>query len=493
MAYIKRCKWDLFISYPMEAVSWVEQFQKDLQNKTLLSGAAGLKIYFAQRDWRPTETSKDMLDAAQNSALFISVLTKDSLVEDRVRFLQLEMAAFRQATPVLRGRFCPIPLYPITGAQLVKAMPIEDPDAFWNANEEFFFYDKGSPLWLEPGLEPQPGDYLKAVKRVAHQLRERLDEIRSLGEGVFSGRTVLLAPIDSESHVEREWQSIKSLLVNDGATVISVETSERDPAKLQAELDAAIQRADLLVQLFSTRDDSFDQAKALLEAVEARKPDRILQWRKKRSDPNSDLDTLKKLNEGDRNFCEGANVQTGPLEDFKVAIRSKLEEINKAARRKTIKELDKLEKLESLEEGSTPLPERPYIYIAADTADLDLASQLQEVARERTTADVMDRDETKRFEDFEQGLMLASGVIFLHGNASQVFVENWLKVFARKTSLLKLQSKLAEKTWLYEAPPQETKGNKLLAPIKLRIEGSRERFTLEGINKICAELCGDRC
>ena len=100
--------------------------------------------------------------------------------------------------------------------------------------------------------------------------------------------------------------------------------------------------------MFDPIDDSFDRAKAQLKAAEARKSIRILQWRKKRSDPNKDLESLKKLDEEDKNFCEGANVQTGLLEDFKLAIRDKLEELSKPPPEPATSE------------------EKPYLYITAD-------------------------------------------------------------------------------------------------------------------------------
>jgi hypothetical protein len=41
--------------------------------------------------------------------------------------------------------------------------------------------------------------------------------------------------------------------------------------------------------------------------------------------------------------------------------------------------------------------------------------------------------------------------------------------------------------------PEKTEEDEPLVPIEeLRIEGSQKEFTLQGIEKICAELCGDR-
>jgi hypothetical protein len=102
----------------------------------------------------------------------------------------------------------------------------------------------------------------------------------------------------------------------------------------------------------------------------------------------------------------------------------------------------------------------------------------------------MEEDESQRREDFENGLMQASGVVFLHGNATRQFVDRWLREFVRKTRLLKIHPMLAA---LYQAPPEKTEEDEPLVPIdELRVEGSQKEFTLQGIEKICAELCGDR-
>ena len=291
--YVPGFNWDLFISYPMEAESWTKQFEEGLRDGTDLASARGLKIYFAPRNWQLGGISDDMLEAARSSAVFVAVLTRDSLADSETRFLQKEMEAFRESSP-LKGRFCPIPLYPIDGARLSRAMPTENSQAFWSMNLEFFFLEDGIPLRLAPGIEPEPGRYRRTVQKVAYQLRQRLDEIRAGASGAagpqrpFAGRTVILARKEPESNVEKEWEDIRKLLVNDGATVIPGTTSQSDAAKSAAAVEAAVPSADLFVQLFSAL-DNLDRPKAELKSVAARKSMRILQWRKKLPDPKRDF------------------------------------------------------------------------------------------------------------------------------------------------------------------------------------------------------------
>jgi TIR domain len=474
VAYTPCFKHDLFISYPTEAQGWAKQFHADLQADMWLAAA---KIYFAPKSWELGEDSDGMLDAAGNSAVFVAVLTPDSVRENSSRFLRKEMDAFREASP-LKRRFCPILLAPIDSAQLSRAMPTGNPDAFWNANLEFYYLEDGIPLRLEQNDER----YKKAVQKAAYQLRKRLDEIqRGAGEGAasnapFEGMTVYLAPNATYSSVEREWQDIRSLLRNDGVCVVPSARSEGDAATTGPESKAA-EDAVLFIQVFSAHE--VNHAKAQLETFEtgkSGKPIDVLQWRKKFEENNIDWAVLKELKQEDREFCEGA--QTGLLEHFKVEIRRNLGA--------------KLAKIKAAQErpSAPPSPsDQPYIYIAADTPDLRLARQLQKTATERAVAVIMNEEETQRREDFESNLALASGVVFLHGNATRRFVELWLNEFVKKTRLLKLHPKIAA---LYEAPPEKTDDERPSPPIKLRIVGSQKEFTIAGIEKICAELCDDR-
>jgi hypothetical protein len=193
---------------------------------------------------------------------------------------------------------------------------------------------------------------------------------------------------------------------------------------------------------------------------------------------------LENLDNDDQKFCQGANVQTGLLEDFKVRIREELDKIR--ARVEKIREAN--------EDPATPTPEcasgeKPYLYITADTVDLPLARQLQISARRRTVADIMVQDEPRRRDDFEEGLKQASGMVFLYGGAKPEFVDRWLKEFVRKSRLLKVHPKISA---LYLAPPERSEQEEPLVPIEeLRTLGSHKEFTLQGIENICAELCGD--
>jgi TIR domain len=473
MGYVPGFEWDIFLSYPMEAEAWAKRFEEDLLDGGRLAAARGLRIFFAQRDWQLGAVSDDMLEAARRSAVFVAVITRDSLFQTEKRFLQREMEAFTESGP-LKRRFCPISLEPIDASELTRAMPIASSHAFWNM-AEFYFKDRGIPQWLEPDTERDRGSYKRAVRRVAHQLRDRLDELipgalpASDIRGAFSGRTVFLARIEPNSHVLTEWEHIRKLLENDGATVVPNERSDSDAT--------AVQTAELFVQLLSPL-DSLDAAKAQFELAERHKIP-LLQWRQKTSKAD-----LERLDQEGKRFYQGAHVQTGPLQDFKARVRDELDKIGK--------QLEKIR--DRTEDSATPDREsassqKPYLYITADTVDIPLARQLQVAARRRTVADVMVQDEQRRRDDFEEGLRQAGGMVFLYGGAEPQFIDRWLKEFVRKSRLLNVNPKVSA---LYLAPPERNEAEEPLVPTEeLRTLGSHKEFTVQGIEKICAELCGD--
>jgi hypothetical protein len=405
------------------------------------------------------------------------------LSENHKRFLSLEMDSFKKSGPV-KDRFCPIPLHPVDPSQLRGAMPIDNPEAFWNTNLSFFYAeDDRIPLRLKPDSEPKPGEYSRRVQKVAHQLRELLDKLRASrsvearinSQGPFAGKTVFLARRDKETYIEKEWLTVRSTLISDGATVVP--DSESSDASPEADLEL-LRRADVFVQIFHAL-DRLDDARAQLKAAETEaasrkdktgRPIPMLRWRKKHFDATADSNFLRNLPEEDQRFCEGS--RTGTLEEFKLAISEALQELSKP-----------------------PPPvstDQPYLYIAADKSDRDLAIKLQAraIEGERALADVMTRDETKQRDDFVDGLTRASAIVFLYGSAEPTFVEAWLKEFIRNAGLSKLLPKFKNRKWLYLAPPEKGQGAELSQPFALRVEGSPKEFTLEGIEKICAELCG---
>src|SRR5216683_4905889 len=253
MAYVPGFSRDVFISYPMEALRWTKQFDKDLREELAqaLSGK-GLDTYFAGREFHLGQPSDEMLNEARKSALFLVILTPACFAEDESRFVAQEVKAFRESGSIA-NRFFPILLKPVSGRELSRLIPLENPLAFWN-KLEFYYEEDGVPLTLQPHSEP-PGEpsgaYNRKVEKVAWHLKNRLEEIArdrtdiANKKGPFAGITVVLAPKGLDPNIENEWHEIRKLLLNDGTTVLPDESSAGD----QAEFEAAVRSAKVFVQV----------------------------------------------------------------------------------------------------------------------------------------------------------------------------------------------------------------------------------------------------
>jgi len=468
MAYIPAFEWDIFISYPMEAESWAEQFVTDLRKAPGLAPLKDLQIYFAKVNWELGQISDEMLDQARRSAIFVAILTEGSVSQGESRFLGLEMKAFRESGQ-LNGRFCPILLFPVTSFQIANLMPLENPQAFWNSNLEFFYKEDGIPLWLRQGSEPRSGDYSKQVEKTSWHLRKRIDALvvkhaaaaEPERKGPFAGKTVLLG--QKEQNIGREWNEILELLRNDGVTVASSTGADGTQA---GEFESAVKNADLFVQLLSPLDPT-DGARSELKTVEEQsRAIPILQWR-----PQINPRLLERMDADDRHLFEGPHVRAGGFEEFKRAVRDKLKQLAKPPKESIV-------------------GQKPYLYITADASDLHHARQIQVAARTKADVDVMAEEESKRAEDFDGGLRQANGIVFLYGNAEPKFVTWWLKQYMRKTRLWRIYPKL---TVLFQAPPKKNAEQEPLWGVEeLQTYGSQEQFSLDAVEQICAELSRDR-
>jgi hypothetical protein len=464
MAYVPQFAHDIFICFPMEVREWAKQFRHDLTDETLLSGATGLDV--ALSPFESGQSSDSMLEAARNSALFVAIITADSFAEivtedsfgeTRVRFLQREMEAFRESGP-LEGRFCAITLYPGMGAKITKAMPTESPDAFWHEQE--FFFEGRRRLRLGVGHDDE---YRAKIEIAAIQIRSRLDELKAKqtakkGAPDYAGKKVLLSA--KRAAIEADWNRIFRVLKNDDVVVLPANDIPSESPAYEKAFNDAIKDADLFVQIFSALDVTL--AKAQNAAVAAHRSIPILKWRKLGGDKAFDAAHLASLSDQDRQFCEEARTEL--ITTFAIEVRDKL-----AALSKRTPELIGTDKL--------------WLYIAFDKPDQGFARALQAAARKIAIAEAMPQNETREAH-FVQGLERAGGVVFLYGDPEcREFIEFWLSKYIRMEKKPPLVA-------LYEAPPQKTEEQEPMSPIELFTVGSKDQFTLTGIDDIYAKLGG---
>src|ERR1700730_14168096 len=384
---------------------------------------------------------------------------------------------------------------PIDGRRLTQFFRLENEKAFWRPFE-FYFQDKdGVPHTLS--RHSRKSIYYKKITEVAWQIKLRLEQIKEqlvaepspdgtaqvAVNGPFSGMRVLLGEKDEQ--LGDEWEATRQLLLNDGVEVIPRNGEyPSDDAGLVALLKRELPRSDLFIQLLNPLSESshradaearqipapakthaqlsFDCALAHLRATA--KPFGILQWR----DPKISRGALRYWPE---ELLDSAHVQAVGLEQFKRSIRAKLEDLRKP-----------------------PPPSatsKPFLFIAADQADLDLATKLQEAALDHAEVDVMTETEEERKEHFIEAMKLAAGVIFVHGKAPVQFINNWLSLYVREKAK---QSGKAYRSALYRAPPPKQSDQTPRIPTRdLLYLGSEETFTLDGIERLWKDHAGAAC
>lgn len=474
MAYVPSYQHDVFVSFPMEAQNWTEQFVAALMTvdtSRLIPIKDRLEIYFAKDKWRQGQISTEMLEAASRSALFLVVLTKDSVSQQETRFFQREMEAFRQSGSPKR-RFYPIPLCRVEGTELRRLMPPDAPDEFWSTNLEFYEEVTGVAI----PFRPSHPSYETRVLVAASDIRELLDNLKRARDeqaqaekhGYFSGISVLLAPIEKESVLEEDWKYIRNQLKSDGVTLFTEE-----PAGNGAfDFEAGLQKANLFVQLLDLR-DAQDSAKRQLDAFKAHESTPLLRWRAPIRNRELPMPA----------HFDGAEVGT-PI-DFANTIRAKLKELKEAKRPPPPK----------------PIPDlRPYLYIAADTPDRKNALKLQAAARKHILADIMKESNglgEDRKQDFDAALEVAKvtrmGIVFLYGEAEPTFVEDTISFYTKQVAVKLQKDPTALYTRVYLAPHKKSPvSGSLSLPFEVETCGRDDEFILDPVDQIIGELSGDR-
>ncbi len=494
MSFVPKAVRDIFISYPLEVEEWAQHFEQDLKKELeQWLPASELRIYLAKRDWK-LAPSNAMLTEAEQSAFFIATLVPGALSDDGLRFFQLEWEAFAKSAGQfgpIETRFAPVLIKEVEGRRLAQFFPLKNENAFWRPFE-FFVKDKaGVPYTL--ARNSRHGIYRHRVTEIAWQIKQRLEQIKeraatevhatagaeAAASGPFGGMKVLLGEQDEQ--LKPEWEEVRQLLLNDGAEVTIQDYGAGGGEELDQQLERDLKRADLFVQLLNPLEEAACRAEAAeqgsLDAVKSQaqlayeaalarlkstsRPFAILQWR----DPKIKRGALRYWPD---DLLDSAHVQAVGLQQFKQAIRGKLEELRKPP---------------------PPSPtEKPFLFIMADHPDFDFAGELSEAALDDADVDVLTETEEGRKEHFADAMKIAAAVVILYGKAPAQFVKNWLSMYVREKAKLKRNSVFDA---LYRAPPPKQSNEAPRLPTRdLRVLGSEELFTVDDVKQLCKELGG---
>ncbi len=493
MAYVPKAKRDIFISYPIEVEEWAQHFEHDLKKELeQWLPATELSLYLAKRDWQ-LAPSHEMLAEAAQSAFFLATLVPGALSDNGLRFFQQEWTAFGKSAELFGSvgtRFTPILIKDIDPRRVAQFFPADNEGAFWRGYD-FYFRDKaGIPHTL--ARNSRQSVYRKKITEVAWQIKQRLTQLKEQpmpendgrtpaavsAKGPLAGMKAVLGAQDEQ--LPNEWEEIRQLLVNDGVTLVGGNYPDDDSA-FQHRLERDLEQADLFVQLL----DPLEEANLRVEAKAGDAADHlksraqlayecalarhktgssafaILQWR----NPKINRGALRYWPE---DLLDSPYVQAVGLQQFKQAIRTKLHELS---------------------QPPPPSPtEKPFLFIAADQPDSDFAEDLREAALDHADVDVLTDQEEDRKEHFTDAMRLAAAIVILHGKAPTQFVKNWLSMYVREKAKMKRSSRFDA---LYRAPPPKRSGEEPRLPTRdLRVLGSEELFTVEGIKALCKEFGG---
>jgi hypothetical protein len=479
MAYVPGFDWDLFISYPRESDErdahdreWVKEFHNLLESeiKQRLASRDGPEIYFDRRDFGAADHLEiDLLQAARKSALFVPIMSPRFVAPGK--FTLRELDAFCESGEV-NNRIVTIELLPVSsndGRPQVLCGP---------KRNNFYVMEGNVPIKLSPRFEKHSYQYCMQLQVVAEQIKELLQKMRrDAGTQVdepktpFSHKTVLLA--EREDDVDHQWEDVRAYLRAFGAAVLPAEVADLgdDLDALSSRLKADLEKADLFVQLLSPVDEANrwlegKPSRAQLQydlAINSARPVPILQWRKPRIRPDA-------LKYWDKGLLEGRWVMPLGLEEFKREIKKKLLE-PPASSPKDIKPSSK-----------------PYIYIAADDADIKYAQELKEKAEGERLAGNCEIISTKnRMKNFRQAIKITDIIVVLYGAGNPEFVDEWLRTYERKKA--NGEAKPPELDALCRAPPRKADPQKLRGPLgSFHPFGSEDAFSAEVIREILDEL-----
>jgi hypothetical protein len=375
MAYVPHCKCDVFVSFAhLDDVAfgggqpWVSSFVSDLKKVLRMRLGVredeGLKVYFTGHSSLEAGVHLEsaLMENASSSATFIAVTSPAYVVDDS--WTMRELAAFQQATGG-GGRVFAIEYTPLDSQdEYPPSLRDLKRMAFWQKHA-----GRDIPVTMATGSDT----YLQTLLDLAEQIRRQLKAMRENAKVVpgpaveltrvaiadaprplvvnGSGRTIYLAQVTDDLDEARE--QVRRYVEQYGITVLPEGIYPQGGADFAAAVQADLARADAFVQLFGRTPakrppdlpQGFDRLQAEM-AVARNIP--ILQWLRPDVEPGAIIDSQHAA------LLEGENVMRIGLEAFKAEIVKRVEK----------------------EPPAAPPPEQ-FIFINADSSDLELAEHLR--------------------------------------------------------------------------------------------------------------------
>lgn len=441
MTYVPGCKYDVFVSYahvddePLlgadeKVARWVTTFKECLRIKLAQElGRSDLYSLFWDHEeiLKHEPYSKQLLDAVQDSAALVIVLSPGYLASDWCR---REKDTFFGLIRKRRG-----PVF------VVEREPVDD-----NARPEEL-REQGFPFWVKDAGRkvphilgvPKPEDqYYDRIDELCFEVRDELRRLRSEAEHGGAPKPpgtprplVFLAQVTDD--LEGVRNGVRRYLSQAGVDVLPDTWYSQDPKAFKEAVQRDLARCDVFVQLLSEfsgkKPPDLPQGYSRLQlqlAESAGKP--VMQWRR----PDLDVRALEDADQ--RELLDHQTVRAEGIEEFKRDLRA------------------------FIFEKPAPKPAQSlsaFVFVDMDTTDRPLAEQVCEILY-RCGIDyvlpTLTDDPAKNREDLEGNLRTCDAVIVIYGGTTGSWV---------KSQLLQCRKTLAEREdplsalALFAGPPDE--------------------------------------
>jgi hypothetical protein len=414
MAYIRRYKHDIFISYAHaddssdpQGVQWVSDFQVYIK-RAVKQHLAGYEpdIFFDALDLHPNHQIKVVLSNARESAIFLPIISP-SYVERP--WPNDELEAFSQVVSD-PDRIFAVELLPPHAAYPAPLSELKRKEFWWRDEKQ-----GSAPRRCTPKYESQR--YSDNLDDVAYLIARRLREMQTAGEADHMTaapppeKTVLLADVTDD--LRRIRRQVREYLEQYQFNVLPKRDYPDSAPEFAAAFDADLAQANVFVQLLSEVRSVLDmkdsggsgaarsRSQYQYEAAK-RNSKTILQWRGPEVDPST-------VTHYDQPLLVGPQVLAMGLQEFMKEIRKILE--------RPVQE--------------QKLPTGDFVFINADHSDKEISDSLLKLFEDNQDWMVMEPlfegSADQILEDLEANLKDCAALLLVYGHSGPPWVRAQLR------------------------------------------------------------------
>jgi hypothetical protein len=472
MPYIQEFTNDVFVSYAHAdnepnpvGFCWVNKFVEhlEIELRRRLGGTQDLKFYFDEKSLRSSDHLRVLLENVRTSAAFVAILSPSYTARTWTRD---ELTAFGSSAGEPGRLFA------------IEVLPIDERDGI---PEQIAHLHRIRFWWTEPPKEvpytvtptvPPDNRYITRLQDLAECLRTQLREMAnpqggrsqspSIEARATNPNTVLLAQTTDDLDEDRE--QVRRYLHQYGLTVLPDRIYPQGGLEFAAAFRSDIKKASLFVHLLgplpSRQPPDLPGSYGQFQYQTAKAAGlRTLLWRR----PDFDFTAVA---HHDRSLLSEPTVLAMGLEAFKAEI------------------------VRSSQPQPAPdnrLKADPFVFINADSADINLASALNaEFKRHNCTVAMRATKGSAAAinRDLEDNIVQSDAMILVYGKAEQTWVRGQLRLYSRlKHQRPRPLSVLA----IYKCPPKPKPTIDMAIPEAREIDCTRQ-FTLQPVQDLIAEF-----